>query len=195
METKIVLGIAASVFEIICYIPYIRDVFRKKTQPHAYSWLVWSILQFVGAIAQLKGGGGYGSWMLLTGSSLCFFVFILSLRYGTHNITKFDKFCLFGALIAVALYLIIKDPIWSVFMVVAADSAAFFPTYRKTWEEPETETISTYAISVLACVLALWALENHSLTTTLYLAVLTATNSGLVFVILLRRGTVVGRQA
>lgn len=195
METKAIFGIIASILELICYIPYLRDIFKKETQPHAYSWLVWSMLQLVGSLAQLGSGGGYGSWMLLVGSFLCFFIFVLSFRYGTRNITKFDGYCLFGALLAVGLYLTTKDPLWSVLAVVVADSAAFFPTYRKTWEEPETETVSTYAISVFACISALLALGSYSLTTTLYLAVLTITNLGLVMVIFLRRGGQAGRRA
>ena len=59
-----------------------------------YSWLIWTILQIVGVAAQLKDGAGYGAWALGVGAFFCFAIFLLSFKYGTKNISKFDLFCL-----------------------------------------------------------------------------------------------------
>ncbi len=49
METttlKEILTILSIALIFVGYIPYIRDIFRGKTHPHVFSWIVWSILNF-----------------------------------------------------------------------------------------------------------------------------------------------------
>lgn len=187
MEIKLFFGIISSIVAIVCFIPYLRDIFRKQTKPHAYSWLIWTILQTVGVAAQLKDGAGYGAWALAVGAVFCFTIFILSFKYGTRNITKFDGVCLFASLISIVFYLTLKNPLWAVISVVIIDFIGFLPTFRKGWEEPSTETTSTFALSALANILSLFALQNYTVTTTLYLASLFITNSSFASMLLIRR--------
>lgn len=186
MDIKLALGIISSVVAIICFIPYLRDIFRKTTQPHAYSWLVWTILQTVGVAGQLKDGAGYGAWALAIGAVFCFTIFLLSLKYGTKNITRFDLYCLLASFFAIALYFFLENPLWAIIAVAVTDFVGFLPTFRKGWEEPNSETPSTFALSALANLLSLFALQNYSVTTILYIASLFITNSSFVAMIVLR---------
>ena len=43
---KEILTILSIALIFVGYIPYIRDIFRGKTHPHVFSWIVWSILNF-----------------------------------------------------------------------------------------------------------------------------------------------------
>src|SRR3989344_7828930 len=104
MNSQIVFATISSLIGIFCFLPYIRDIFRGKTQPHAYSWLIWTLLQTIGAGAMLSAGAGLGALSISIGALFCGFIFILSFKYGTHNIKTFDKICLVGALIAISLY-------------------------------------------------------------------------------------------
>ena len=167
MEIKLLLGIASAVISVISFFPYLRDIFRGKTRPHAYSWLIWAILQAVGAAAQLKSGGGYGAWVLIVGAVLCAGIFILSFKYGTGNITKFDQVCLFASLATLGCYLFFQNPFWAVLLVTATDLFGFLPTFRKAYVEPSTETSSTFILSAVANLLSLFAIQKYSLTTTL----------------------------
>ena len=99
MEFKLFFGIASSILAIVCFIPYIRDILKRKTEPHTYSWLIWTILQTVGVMAQLKEGAGYGAWALGIGAFFCFAIFLLSLKYGTKNISQFDTLCLLASVV------------------------------------------------------------------------------------------------
>lgn len=187
MEIKLLFGIISSIVAIVCFVPYLRDIFRRQTQPHAYSWLVWAILQTVGVAAQLKDGAGYGAWALAISAVFCFTIFILSFKYGTRNITRFDGVCLFASLIAIAFYFSLENPLWAIVVVAVVDFVGFLPTFRKGWEEPATETPSTFALSALANLLSLFALQHYSITTVLYIASLFFTNSSFVAMILWRR--------
>ncbi len=187
MEFKLLFGIVSSLLAIVCFIPYIRDILKKKTEPHTYSWLVWTVLQTVGVMAQLKEGAGYGAWALAIGAVFCFAIFILSLKYGTKNISKFDGLCLLASFGAMVIYFTIANPVWAIIAVALIDFVGFLPTFRKGFEEPFTETTSTFAMSALANALSIIALQNYNVTTVLYIASLFFTNSSFVTMILLRR--------
>lgn len=189
MEIKLILAALATFIAVIAIVPYIVDIFRKTTQPHTYSWLIWTILQAMAAIAGFQDGAGYGILGIAFGAILCFSVFILSLFYGTKNITKFDQLCLIAALTVIVLYVFQRDPLITVILVTLIDFISFLPTMRKTWEEPGSETASTYALSALAVLLGIFALQNYTFITMLYLTSLVLTNSALVFIILLRKRT------
>ena len=183
MSIKLVLAIISSILAIVVFIPYFRDIFRKQTQPHMYSWLIWSILQIIGTAAALKAGSGYGSWSLAVGASFCFVVFLLSFKYGTKNIKRFDIFCLLAAFASLVFYLAVNNPLWSVILVALTDFIAFLPTMRKAYEEPGTETMSTYFLSAVANVVSILAVQAYSVTTLLYLVTLLITNSALCLIL------------
>ncbi len=185
MDVKFLFGIISTVLAVVCFVPYYRDILKKKTEPHMYSWLIWTILQTVGVMAQLKEGAGYGA--LAVGAVFCFGIFLLSFKYGTKNISKFDVFCLIASLCAIVLYYGIENPVYSIIMVAAVDFIGFLPTFRKGYQEPFTETPSTFVMSAIANACSLLALQNYTVTTVLYIASLFFTNSSFVLTILFSR--------
>ncbi|MFA6463785.1 MAG: hypothetical protein WCV55_02165 [Candidatus Paceibacterota bacterium] len=184
---KLILGIISSLLAIACFVPYIKDIFKRKTTPHSYSWLIWSLLQAIASIAILHENGGFGALCFIVSSALCIFVFFLSLKFGTKNITSFDTFCLIGAVIAIFIWIFMKDPFYSVILITLIDLVGFIPTYRKAYTEPKTETLSTYFLSSAADGFSLLALSAYSLTTVLYPASLVLTNFLLAIVLIYKR--------
>ncbi len=187
MDFKLFFGIASTILASICFLPYLQDIFKKQTEPHMYSWLVWTILQAVGVAAQLRDGAGYGAWALAVGAFFCFIIFLLSFKYGTNNISKFDLFCLISAVGAIAIYFFIDNPVWATIVVAIVDFAGFLPTFRKGFQEPFTETASTFIMSGIANVLSIIALQHYSVTTVFYIGSLFFTNSSFATMILFRR--------
>lgn len=187
MSIKVIFAVVSSLIGISCFIPYIVDIFKGKTKPHSYSWLIWTILQTTGVIAMSSGGAGVGVMSLAIGAILCGFVFFLSLFYGSNNINIFDTICLIGALISIVIYFFLKDALLSVIVVAITDIIGFLPTFRKSYEEPNTETFSTYILSLISSLLALRALSVFSLTTSFYLISLVLTNGLCALIIYTRR--------
>jgi hypothetical protein len=187
VNQHLLFAVASSVAGIFCFAPYIRDIFLGKTTPHSYSWLVWAMLQTTGVIAMFSSGAGIGIASLSIGAVLCIFVFSLSLKYGTKNITAFDTSCLAGALLAFILYLLTHNALASIILVALIDIVAFLPTFRKTFAEPYSETEATYFLSALSSTLALGALSAFTVTTSLYLVSLIFTNLTCGILILVRR--------
>lgn len=177
MDIKLVLGVVTALFALPTFIPYIRDIIAGKTEPHTYSWLIWTILQTIGVIAGLRAGGGYGLWGLALGAFFCSVIFLLSLRYGTKNITRFDAYCLAAALVTLALYLFTDNGLLAVSLVAVIDFVGFLPTFRKGWEEPYSETLFTFGLSAFGNLLSMFALQEYTLTTVLYVGSLLFTNT------------------
>ncbi|MCL4392212.1 hypothetical protein M1413_02655 [Patescibacteria group bacterium] len=187
MDIKFFFGVIGGILNVISFVPYLLDIFRGKTKPHSYTWLIWSILQTMGTIAIFLNGGGYGALGLAIGALFCIFIFFLSLKYGTKNIVRFDTVLLVGALLAVVVWILTKNALYSVILVSAIDFTGYLPTARKGYEEPESETISLYFMNALTDILGLLALSAYSVTTVLYPAVLLFSNSSLVVLLSLRR--------
>lgn len=187
MDYKMILGIVATILAIFAFLPYLRDILNRKTKPHIYSWLVWSIIQSVGVLAMIKGGASFGALGLGVGALFCISIFLLSFRYGTKNITTLDTVLLIAALFAIVIWLIQKDPLISVILVTLIDFVAFVPTYRKTYLAPHSETLSSYILDVISNLSAIAAIAVYSLTTTLYIGSLVVTNSVMVLILILRR--------
>jgi len=59
MEIKLIVAIISSIVSVILFIPYIVDIFKKKTEPHIYSWLIWTITIGIATVAGFKSGGGF----------------------------------------------------------------------------------------------------------------------------------------
>jgi hypothetical protein len=62
MSIKLFFGILPIIPAAIAYYYYFRDMFKGKTKPHAFSWLVWGILAGNGFITQVSAHGGIGAW-------------------------------------------------------------------------------------------------------------------------------------
>lgn len=59
IDIKIILAIISTVVAIaLAFVPYLRDIFRRKTKPHTYTWLIWTITQGTAVAGLWYGGGG-----------------------------------------------------------------------------------------------------------------------------------------
>lgn len=187
MYYKELLAVIATILSIISYIPYIRDIIKGKTKPHAFSWLVWATLVAIGFFGQIADNAGPGAWVIGSTAILCFIVFLFSLKRGEKNITFLDWLSLVSAGIAILFWVLTKEPLLSVILVTIIDAIGFIPTFRKSYIKPNEETLSTYNLSVVKYILSIIALKNYSILTVLFPASLVLTNGLFVGMLLIRR--------
>ncbi len=187
MEYKITLGVIATVIGFLSYIPYFRDIIKGKTKPHAFSWLVWSVLTGIAFFAQVVKGGAAGSWVNAGTAVLCFSVFIAALFRGERNIKTSDWLSLAGAGTGLVLWALTNNPFGAVALVAVIDALGFIPTFRKSFYKPYEETMSTFMVSTLKYAISLPALGSFNPTTWLFPASLVLTNGSFVILLLIRR--------
>lgn len=177
MELKIILGAIAALLALFSSAVYVRDIIRGNTKPHLYTWLIWSIVTVIAFLGQIVTGAGPGSWATGVSALVTISVTIYAFLSGhnTKDITYFDKVCLILALVAILPWLLVKSILWSVILASFIDVIAFFPTMRKTWHAPKSESLGSMFIDATKHSLSIIALNSYSLTTWLYPAAVLVT--------------------
>lgn len=89
------------------------------------------MVSFLAFGLQWSKGAGAGSYSNFTMSLICLVLFVKSLKNGTKNIKFADVFSFVLAIIAIILWLVVHQPVWSIILVVIIDIFSFTPHFYK----------------------------------------------------------------
>ena len=187
MDYKLIVSLISIALVFVGYGPYVRDILKKRTTPHLFTFLVWSIASSITWALQVYGGAGVGAWSTFTVSAVCIAIFLLSIKYGEKDIAALDVVFLVLSLIALFLWLVVDQPLWSVILVVLTDVLGFGPTVRKSWDKPHSETLFTWMVAAGRHAFGILALAQFNIFTLLYPVAWSAANVVFFIVILVRR--------
>ncbi len=187
MPSKELLGVLSIVCAIVSMSGYFWSIYKRRTKPHVFSWLVWGIVMSVVFFAQFNQGGGAGAWVTGFSAFIQFVVAGLAVFIGEKNITRGDWLAFIGALATIPLWYATKDPLSAVLLATAIDAFAYYPTFRKSWLKPYEENWFAYVVGALQWVPAMLALGSYSVTTMIYPACITTINLSLAGMLLVRR--------
>lgn len=181
------LAIIAAIFATFATVPYIIDVFHKKTKPNIVSWFTWSLLTGIATAAAFAAHEPRTA--LLTGAStICSLgVVVAGSWYGIAKFSLFDALCQGGAIAGLVLWLLFDSPTIGIVVPVVIDFVAALPTLRHAWLKPAEETWQAFFIGVVAATLTLFSLQRLNIASTLYPAYLLVANGLIVATVLYRR--------
>jgi hypothetical protein len=185
---KELLSAVAIALTLIAFFPYIRSIITGAIRPHVFSWVIWGATTFVVFLAQLEDGGGTGAWPI--GVSGIITIFIALLAYSKHadiSITRTDWLFLVTALSSLPFWYIASDPLWAVVILTTVDVLGFGPTVRKAYYLPHSESLLFFGLFAARNLIVILALENHSVTTVLFPAVIAAACILLMSLVMYRR--------
>lgn len=165
---KEILGILAVVVAFIGYIPYLRDTYIGKTKPHVISWFLWTLVSFIAFGLQWSKGAGAGSYANFAMGIICLVLFIFSFRNGTKEIKIVDIVSFVMAILAIILWLVVNQPVWSIILVVLIDALSFTPTFIKSWNKPKQETLFTWILNIIRPGLILLSIRELNFVTVLF---------------------------
>lgn len=149
-------GYLSGIAILLSFVPYIKDMFHGKTKPERISWLIWSILGSIAFFSQLAKGASYS--LVMTGAQAIgdLFIFILAIKYGLGGFLKRDIIALVGAGVGLFLWYITKEAAIALFIVIFIDAIGAVLTVIKSYENPATETISSWVLTgiggLLSCI-------------------------------------------
>jgi hypothetical protein len=186
-----IFGLVGVALGFVAYVPYFVDTLKGRTTPHVYTWFILGTLGAIGFGLQAGDAAGAGAWVTLAASIMAYIAFGLGLRLGNKQITWTDTLFFVLALLALFLWLVARQPLLSVIMISVTDLLGFVPTIRKAWQTPYSETALTFRLIAVRQIFALLAIENYTLVTILYPAVVLL-ESGLFSVMLSLRRRIVG---
>jgi len=168
---KFIASALATGIALIAYVPYLIDMFRGKNRPHLYTWISIFLVTAVVAYIQLIGGAGVGAIPTILGVGVDAIILFFCFRFGTKDVVFIDKVCLAISIIGVISYVLLsKHPVISLAIVTAAEIISFFPTFRKTRNDPYSESLPSYYLLMLKLSLIIVALQSYNLLTVSYSA-------------------------
>lgn len=133
-----------------------------------YTWLIWSIVTVIAFLGQRVSDSGPGSWATGVAALVTIWTFFLSFKYGTKDVTRFDVVCLVLAILSILPWLLIKSVLWSVILATLIDLIAFFPTMRKTWHAPRSESLGSMYVDAVKHALSIFSMSTYSLVNWIY---------------------------
>jgi hypothetical protein len=163
-----IYAVISVVLAFVGYVPYLRDTFTGITKPHIVSWFTWALVSFIAFGLQLSDGAGAGAFTNFSMGVICLVVGIRGLQNGTKDIKKQDLIALGLAIISIILWLVVKQPVLSIILVVMIDLFSFVPTIIKSWEKPWQETLFTWLVGTVRHIFTIFSLANISIITILY---------------------------
>lgn len=183
----VIFAALAIVVSVIRYGTYLWSIYTGETRPHIFSWFNWGTVTSIGAVAQFSLDGGPSAWVLAVVGFTCYFIAFVSLFVGEKNITKGDWIAFLGALIAIPAWIMTDDPVMALWVLIVIDGLTYYPTVRKSWNDPWGEPPQSYFWAGLRYFLTLFAVSDPSWQTLIYPFFLMASDWGFALYVLWRR--------
>ncbi len=188
IEVAPVLGVLAVLVGIADAIPYIRDTLRGATRPHRGTWLIWSTLAIVVCLSQRADGATWSLLMVGAQAILTSLTFCLSIRRGEGGVSMPEMVMIAVAGAGVLGWIVADEPIIATACVVAADLLGAAMMVPKTYRDPDSETLSTFALASVSGALAIGAVGTPELSLLLYPVYFMLVNCAIAVFIHHRRG-------
>lgn len=188
MFYKEILSTVAIALTFIAFFPYIRSIIQGSVNPHVFSWVIWGTTTFVVFLAQLEDNGGVGAWPIGVSGGISIFIALLAyIKRADIAITKTDWVFFMSAMSSLPFWYFTSDPLWAVVILTTVDVIGFGPTARKSYIYPHSESLLFFALFTARNLIVITALENYSVTTVLFPAVIAAACMLLMTMITYRR--------
>jgi hypothetical protein len=185
---KEIFSAIAIAITFIAFFPYIRSILQNKTKPHVFSWVIWGSTTFIVFLAQLEDNGGVGAWPIGISGIITIYVAVLAyIKKSDSSITQMDWIFFTLAMTSLPFWYFSANPLWAVIILTTVDILGFGPTLRKAYHHPFEEQLLFFALFTLRNFLVIVALENYSLTTVLFPAVIAGACLILIFLVTYRR--------
>ena len=187
IELVAALGVLAGLIGVADTIPYVRDTLRGSTRPHRGTWLIWSVLAIVVCLSQYADGA---SWSLIMGAVqavVTSLIFLLSIRRGEGGLSRTERVMIAIASAGVAGWVVADEPLVATVCVVVADLVGAAMMVPKTYRDPDSETLITFAFASLGGALAAGAVGTLDASLLLYPVYYCLVNGAIALLIVHRR--------
>jgi hypothetical protein len=187
IELAPVLGLLAGGVGIADTIPYVRDTLRGATRPHRGTWLIWGVLAILVSLSQYADGASWSLVMAAVQAVLTSVIFLLSIRRGEGGLRPIEVVMIAIAGLGVIGWIVADEPLVATAFVVAADVIGAAMMVPKTYRDPESETLVTFAFASLGGALAAGAVGALDFSLLLYPIYFCMVNGAIALLIYHRR--------
>jgi len=182
------LGVLAGVLGAGDTVPYVRDILAGRTRPYRWTWLIWAVLAIVVCASQRADGASWSLVMAAVQAVLTSVIFALAIRRGEGALGAVERVMLALAAGGVVGWLVAGEPVVATACVVAADLIGAAMMLPKTYRDPESETLATFALASVAGAFAAGAVGRLDASLLLYPVYFCVANAAIALLIVSRRG-------
>lgn len=145
-----IFGILAAALNLAAYVPYVRDIIRRKTKPQRVTWLIFTVLASISLASQSALGARASLWLIAAQTLSVLVVFVLSIPWGVGGLNRLDVLSLIGAGAGLACWAIFHQAAYALYGGIVVGSIGLIPTIHKAVKQPETETTATWVLGTIA---------------------------------------------
>lgn len=173
---------------LLAYFVYIYSIYKGKSQPHVFSWLSWFIVMAVGGLAQSQMDEGGSSSIVLYVTAFCYLsIAIYAMFMKNKDISNSDVYTFVGALCAIPMWVITKDALAALCLLMIIDILSFYPTIRKTYYKPYSEDLTAYTLAAFGYGFMIFAVAKPTSENLVYPIFLTTLEFGFVIYVMILR--------
>ncbi len=155
------------------FLIYIANIIWGNTRPSRSSWWIIGVVWIIFLFSSLSLAPGIsflekwnalaGNWILLAYIVGSFAIAILSLWCGSSDRWgMFDYLCAIFAALAVFLFFVTENSLWSLIFSTIADFCGILPTIRNAWKFPQHEHFFAWFLESISGILVLFAITRWS---------------------------------
>lgn len=149
------LGITSGVLLTAGYLPYIYEVFKKKTIPNRMSWFIWSLSTATILFGVHETGTNEAIWVPIADAVGCFVIFLLSLRFGVGGSSTTDRISLLVCVMSLVGWWLTGNALLALVLNLCIYVSGYVPTIKKALDDPTSESSTAWMLFFSGVVLNL----------------------------------------
>jgi len=152
------MNVLAGVLFFVAYIPYAIAVIHGDAVPSIATWIVWAVVDTLGAVAMKKKGAESGQ---ITAAAIgAWSIFILSLIYGDMKMGTIEGISITGAVVGIIFWKKTNDALVAIICSQVVLFIGAIPTIVNVWSNPADEDLFTWSLWLISTVCALIAVKK-----------------------------------
>ncbi|RJR31873.1 hypothetical protein C4569_01045 [Candidatus Parcubacteria bacterium] len=135
---------------------YIRDTIKGKTKPNLVSWSMWALAPLISTCVAISAKADlWATARVFFAGFLPLLVVIIALinPKSYWKLTLFDLLCGACSFLAIIVWAYLGLAKSAIILALLGDCFALFPTLKKAWQNPETESGLTYFAGFISSIL------------------------------------------
>jgi hypothetical protein len=159
------LAILGGVLLVLGSLSCLLGVLRNEVKPNRVSWAIWTVPPTVCFAAQVHARVGPASALTLAIaiSSLLVLLATFLNQHGYAKMGPLDWYCALLAAVSTLLWVVTREPDFTVVMLVAIDWLGALPTLVKAYRDPQSESRVTFLLFALGAGVTLATIHNWTL--------------------------------
>lgn len=160
MDTTFI--VISSILALVSPVVYVKAILSGNAKPHRTTRLVLLIITSLATLSLFAQHDTVAIWLAGVSTLQSIVIFALSIKYGMGGFSKMDVLCLLIALFGIILWQTTKNPSLALYASILADFIGMIPALIKTYQLPETEVWTFYALDVMAAFFSLLAVKTYT---------------------------------